>query len=128
VLNAECLSSVMLTNNGAQGFALTRLPKEAQWSPVFTFVTGDWNRDGVTDVIAAGNFYGVLPYEGRYDASYGTVLLGERGKGFHALPMDQSGLMLEGEVRDGKVLRTARGPLLVFSRNQGGPVFYRPRL
>lgn len=128
VLTAECLSSVMLTNNGAWGFAVTRLPKEAQWSPVFTFVTGDWNRDGVTDVIAAGNFYGVLPYEGRYDASYGTVLLGERGKGFHALPMDQSGLMLEGEVRDGKVLRTARGPLLVFSRNQGAPVFYRPRL
>jgi hypothetical protein len=127
VLNAECLSSVMLTNNGERGFALTRLPKEAQWSPVFTFVTGDWNRDGVTDVIAAGNFYGVLPYEGRYDASYGTVLLGDaRRAGFHVLPMGRSGLLLEGEVRDGKMLRTARGPLLVFSRNRGRLVFYRP--
>jgi len=144
VLTAECLSSVMLTNNGGHGFALTRLPKEVQWSPVFTFLAGDWNRDGMTDVIAAGNFYGVLPYEGRYDASYGTLLLGEGimgggvtgfcgdasgdcRPGLHAMPMDQSGLLLEGEVRDGKVLRTARGPLLVFSRNRGGVVFYRGR-
>jgi len=144
VLKAECLSSVMLTNTGANGFTVSRLPNEVQWSPVFTFVTGDWNRDGVMDIIAAGNFYGVLPYEGRYDASYGSLLLGEgimgSGRsgfcgdasgdcrpGFHVLPMSRSGILLEGEVRDGKVLRTARGPLLAFSRNAGGVVFYRGR-
>jgi enediyne biosynthesis protein E4 len=143
VLKAECLSSVLLTNNGTDGFKVTLLPKEVQWSPVFTFVAGDWNRDAVTDVIAAGNFYGVSPYEGRYDASYGNLLLGEKlmngGKygfcgdesgdwrpGLHAMPMQWSGLTLEGEVRDGKVLRTARGPLLVFSRVKDGLVFYRP--
>ncbi|HEY4111158.1 VCBS repeat-containing protein [Puia sp.] len=140
VLSAECLSSMLLTNTGADGFSLSPLPKEVQWSPVFAFVPGDWNGDGMKDVIAAGNFYGVLPYEGRYDASYGSLLVGEGvmgGRtgfcgdasgdcrpGLHALPMNESGLRLEGEVRDGKVLRTARGPLLVFSRNDGGILLY----
>jgi hypothetical protein len=141
VLEAECLSSVMLTNRGKDGLALSLLPKEVQWSPVFAFAPGDWNGDGVTDVIAAGNFYGVLPYEGRYDANYGILLAGEGfmvGRsgfcgdlsgdcrpGLRALPMNESGLLLDGEIRDAKVLRTAREPLLAFSRNGAGIVFYR---
>lgn len=142
-LDAECLSSVLLTNTGRDGFTMSPLPKEVQWSPVFAFVRGDWNGDGQEDLIAAGNFYGVLPYEGRYDASYGNVLVnegvmgsrtgfcgdvsGDCRPGLHALPMGVSGLALDGEVRDGKVLRTVRGPLLAFSRNGAGVVFYRRR-
>ena len=132
VLKAECLSSVILTNTGEGRFLLTRLPKEAQWSPIFSFVAGDWNRDGVTDVIASGNFYAVSPYEGRYDASYGNLLLGQAivGTGRPSLavmPMESSGLLLEGEVRDGKILRTARGELLLFSRTKGRLQAYRTR-
>jgi len=142
-LDAECLSSMLLTNTGRGGFVLSLLPKEAQWSPVFALVPGDWNGDGQEDVIAAGNFYGVLPYEGRYDASYGNLLIGEgimSGRtgfcgdvsgdcrpGLHAMAMNISGLVLDGEVRDGKVLRTSRGVLLAFSRVGGGVVFYKKR-
>jgi len=43
------------------------------------------------------------------------------------MPMNVSGLVLDGEVRDGKVLRTARGELLAFSRVEGGIVFYKKR-
>jgi len=31
---------------------------QAQWAPVFSFITGDFNNDSRTDIIPAGNFYG----------------------------------------------------------------------
>ena len=120
-LQAEVLSSVVLMNTGRGGYSLSRLPKEVQWSPVFSFLAHDLDGDGRKDIIAAGNFDGVMPYEGRYDASYGVLLRSGRD----ALPVGRSGLLLEGEIRDSKVVRTARGPLFVFSRVNGSLVFYR---
>jgi hypothetical protein len=122
LLQAETLSSVRLMNTGQGRYLISRLPAETQWSPIFTFLPYDIDHDGHTDIIAAGNFYGVTPYEGRYDASYGTLLLGPP---YHPVPMTQSGLVLEGEIRDSKVLRTKKGPLFVFSRNDSSLVFYR---
>jgi hypothetical protein len=45
---------------------------------------------------------------------------------YHAVPMTRSGLLLEGEIRDSKVLRTKKGPVFVFSRHDSTLVFYRP--
>lgn len=118
LLQAETLSSVKLLNTGHGGYSVSRLASEAQWSPIFTFLTHDIDGDGHIDIIAAGNFYGVTPYEGRYDASYGTLLLA----GDHVAA---TGPLLEGEIRDSKVLRTKRGPLFVFSRVDSSLVFYR---
>ena len=122
LLEAECLSSVLLTNNAHGRFDITPLPKETQWSPVFTFLVGDLDHDGAADIISAGNFYGVTPYEGRYDASYGTVLL----SGQKVIPAARSGLLLDGEIRDSRIIRTAHGPLFLFSRNDNSVLFYRP--
>jgi hypothetical protein len=125
-LQAEDLSSEKLINTG-HGYTLSRLPKEVQWSPVFTFLSGqDIDGDGHTDIIAAGNFDGVTPYEGRYDASYGTLLLSGRGAGWESVPIQQSGLLLEGEIRDSKTLKTPRGPVYVFSRTSGSLLFFQP--
>jgi len=128
LLQAETLSSVKLLNNGHGGYSLSRLPSEAQWSPIFTFLPTDIDHDGHTDIIAAGNFYGVSPYEGRYDASYGVLLLaGSSGSArFDPVPMTRSGLLLDGEIRDSKVLRTTTGPIYVFSRCDSSLIFYRP--
>ncbi|HTE12735.1 MAG TPA: hypothetical protein VK645_17265 [Chitinophagaceae bacterium] len=63
--NARILSSVLLLNDGKGNFKLPRLPYQAQWAPVFSFITGDFNNDSWTDIITAGNFYGNIPYKGR---------------------------------------------------------------
>jgi enediyne biosynthesis protein E4 len=126
LLTIETLSSVMLMNNRKGNYVISKLPKEVQWSPVFTFLAGDFNGDQRTDIIAAGNFYGVLPYEGRYDASYGSLLLGREHLPFQVLDPTTSGIMLEGEVRDSKMIRTIGGNrLIIFSRNNDTILFYK---
>jgi hypothetical protein len=123
-LAASTLSSAIINNVNGK-LALTKLPGSLQWSPVFSFATGDFNKDGKTDIISAGNFYGVLPFEGRYDAGYGTILL-NNGTGFlNASPLN-SGLILEGEIRDIKKLKTVKGTTLyIFARNNNSLLFVR---
>ena len=122
---ASTLSSIMLINNGKGVYKIFKLPMQSQWSPVFAFLTGDFNLDRKTDILTAGNFYGVLPYEGRYDASYGSVLLGADAFRFNIPSPLQSGFMAEGEVRDMKTIKTVAGKTLIaVARNNQSILFY----
>ena len=103
----------MLINNTKNGFTITSLPSQVQWSPVFTFFTDDFDHDGTTDILAAGNFYGVLPYEGRYDANYGTVLLNKKNPGFKMPNPLQTGFSVDAEVRDIKLIKTIHGKKMI---------------
>lgn len=124
---ASLLSSVQLINNGRGRYAISKLPMQVQWSPVFSFLTADLNADHATDIIAAGNFFGVLPYEGRYDAGFGSVLL-KNGNGFTVLSPLQSGFMPSGEVRDIKSIRTTGNRVMyAVARNNEPMLFYQLR-
>jgi hypothetical protein len=70
-------------------------------------------RYGTTDILVAGNFYGVLPYEGSYDAGYGTVMLNEGNSGFKMPNPLQTGIMLDGEVKDIKVIKAIQGKKMI---------------
>jgi len=58
-------------------FELHALPVEAQFAPIYASLAGDFDGDGKIDLVTAGNFSGVTPLEGRYDASYGLLLHGD---------------------------------------------------
>ncbi len=77
----ETRSAVFL-NDGKGHFTIEALPMEAQLSPVYAAVVYDLNGDGFKDIFLAGNFYGLKPQTGRFDASYGTLLLGDRTASF----------------------------------------------
>ncbi|MFC0772088.1 VCBS repeat-containing protein [Terrimonas alba] len=121
-LTVSNLSSVLVKNNKGN-LQVTKLPFPVQWSPVFAFVTGDFNRDGADDIITAGNFFGVLPFEGRYDASYGNLLLNQSSS-FISLPSLQSGLQLDGQVRDIKKIKIRGKDFLIIARNNDSLLFY----
>lgn len=122
--SANTLASVLLRNIKGQ-LQVSLLPAPVQWSPVFSFLADDFNRDGKPDVISGGNFYGVTPYEGRYDASLGNVLLQENGRWNTPMPL-QSGLVLDGEVRDIKKIKTVGGKsLYAVARNNNSILFYK---
>ena len=127
VFEANTFASSVAMNNGNGTFKLNPLPVEAQFSPVYATLAEDFDGDGHTDLILAGNFYGVPPVLGRYDASYGLMLRGDGKGGFTSVDMDTSNLVIEGEVRDMKVVRSAGGKRwIVVARNNDKLQVLRP--
>jgi hypothetical protein len=116
VLTASTLASAGLLNDGHGGFVSRDLPAALQLAPVFAFV-----ESGSRRWVAAGNFYGVQPYEGRYDAMNPTVFSYDTG--FHCLgALTQTA----GEWRDARwVVRPGRRAL-VLVRNDRSPLFFTP--
>ncbi len=117
VLTAETFANAIALNRGGS-FELRPLPVEAQFAPVYASLADDFDGDGQTDLIVAGNFYGVTPVQGRYDASYGLLLHGDGRGGFAAVDMEQSGLEIDGQVRRMARLKRANGErLILVARN-----------
>jgi len=111
-------ASIYLENKGDMTFELHELPKAAQIAPIYDILIADFDGDKLKDVILGGNFYGVGPNRGRYDASYGHFLKGnEEGTFDHLLPR-QTGLWMEGEVRSLIMLdMKENGRYVVIGRN-----------
>ena len=77
-LQAHTFQSGILWNNDGQ-LSLQPLPSFLQVSPIFAF-SSFINKSGKINYVAAGNFYDVLPYEGRYDAMMPTIFSIDKNK------------------------------------------------
>ncbi len=126
VLRAHTFESAIALNNGKGAFTLSPLPIEAQIAPLNAIVAGDFDGDGIVDLLVAGNFYGVPPIQGRYDAGYGLLLHG-RGEGtFEPVDMMRSGVEIDGQVRHMRALTMADGVrAIVVARNDDRLVVLR---
>ena len=129
ILEARELASSVAVNAGNGKFTLHRLPIEAQFAPIYAVLADDFDADGHVDLLLGGNFHGVTPVRGRYDAGYGLLLRGAGNARFVAVGMEESGLLIEGQVRGLGVLRRAGGDrLIVVARNDDKLVVLRPLL
>jgi hypothetical protein len=118
VLEAYTFASAVALNRGDGTFEMRALPNEAQFAPTYASLSEDFDGDGHIDLVVAGNFSGVTPVQGRYDASYGLLLHGDGRGGFTSVDMEQSGLAIEGQVRYLALLRRANGQrIIVVARN-----------
>jgi hypothetical protein len=116
-LEVNRFESVYLENLGGGKYKVHFLPTEAQVSKVFAVYIDDIDRDGQQDVLLGGNFYGASMYQGRYDASYG-VWLKNKGKGqFRTVPDWESGLWLQGEIRNILPIKRGEQVLYLIARN-----------
>lgn len=109
--------SCVFYNKGKGEFNMQPLPVRAQFAPVFSILAADLNNDGINDLFLGGNFYGLKPEAGRFDASYGVTLLGKKDHHFEYVPPLKSGLFVKGEVRDVAVVTTKSGPMIIMARN-----------
>jgi len=118
VLEAREFATSIALNKGNGTFDLQALPVEAQFAPIYAVLPDDFDGDGHVDLLVAGNFYGVPPVLGRYDAGYGLLLRGSGDGRFTAVDMTESGLVIGGQARHMKLLRRAGGGrLIVVARN-----------
>lgn len=120
-LVAERLGSVVSYGDGKGGFKTEDLPSSLQLAPIFSFQKT--NTVLPDTYIAGGNFFDVIPYEGRYDAQP-LALFQSNKNGIRYLHQPDL-LALKGQVRDTKWMRTARhGMVLVVARNNEPLLFF----
>jgi len=119
VLEAREFSNAVALDRGNGSFDLRPLPIAAQFAPVYASLAADFDGDGHTDLVVAGNFYGVTPVQGRYDASYGLLLRGDGAGLFEAVELESSNLLIEGQVRHMALLRRANGERLILVARNG---------
>jgi hypothetical protein len=123
VFTAERLASTCFLNDGKGNFLPADLPWALQLAPIFGFAEVR-REEAPREWLAAGNFYGVQPFEGRYDAMSPSVFAYDKGtqqiRYVDELPA------IGGEFRDAKWVRGANGMrMLVLARNNAGLVFLR---
>ena len=99
VHKATELKTMVLINDGKGAFSSLTIPHTVQYSPVYAIAIHDINGDGFKDIFLGGNLYGVQPETGRYDASYGTLLLNDT-KGKFSDQSVEWGFSIKGEIRD----------------------------
>lgn len=118
-------ASCWLENVGNGKFIKHLLPMEAQFAPVNAIVSTDINGDGIPDLIIGGNEYQTEIMTGRYDASYGLVLMGDKQKTFTAQSPAKNGLIINGDVKCMKLITNAKNEklLVVAINNESLKVF-----
>jgi len=115
-------NSCIALNDGNGNFIIQELPVAVQLSSVNAIRCMDFNQDGNIDLVLGGNNYGFQPQFGRLDASFGHVLI-NNGKGaFAIMDPQQSGLQLEGVLRDIVEIQDKDRSYLLFLRNDDYPV------
>jgi len=113
------LASVLLLNDRGQRLQVKELPQLVQISTVNDFLVGDFNGDLHADILTVGNSFVQETLFGQYDASLATVLLGDGQANWNALDNSAVNLMIRGDVRQVRLLRTGDRPIVLVARNNG---------
>lgn len=124
--SAYTLASAVLINKGGKGFTISDLPEIAQISTINDLLIDDVNHDGHADIVAIGNMYAQETLFGRYNASLGTILLGDGAFHWEELPPKSSGFVVDADARYIESLRTAAGPVYVITSNRDAIRFFAP--
>jgi len=117
--------SIVAINNGNGSFRISPLPVAAQLSSVNAVYSTDVNNDNKPDLILGGNLFGFPPQFGRLDGSYGTVLL-NNGKGqYSTVNAKESGLNLNGEIKDIKEIKVKDNRYVLIVQNDRVPAMFK---
>jgi len=108
-------------------FVRTGLPLPAQFSMVCKILTGDFDRDGRTDILLLGNHSDNRLKIGAIDANYGCLLKGDGKGGFSYVPQPVSGLSVQGDVKSAGELIINGQKHLVIGVADGELQFYKEK-
>ncbi|WP_299158242.1 VCBS repeat-containing protein [uncultured Eudoraea sp.] len=73
VLNVSELRSGYLENKNGK-FTFVPFEMDLQLAPIMDFLAFDFDQDGIEEVLAAGNYFGVKPYHGRFGSFPGAMI------------------------------------------------------
>ena len=123
ILTVTQPQTVVYINRGKDDFDVEYLPVMSQLSTVNCITATDINNDGIKDIFMAGNFYGLKPQGGRFDAGYGVTLLGAATKKYNYISPMQSGLFVNGEARCIDTISNAKGENFILVGMNNAPLY-----
>ena len=111
--------------NKGDHFVESELPVQAQFSAVCKIVTGDFDGDGLMDVLLLGNKSDNRLKMGSLDANYGCLLKGDGKGGFSYVTQPAAGLSVRGDVKSATELVVDGRKVLVIGVAEGQLQFYK---
>ncbi|PKD20932.1 hypothetical protein APR41_12920 [Salegentibacter salinarum] len=121
LLKVHTMASGYLLNQDGK-FIFKHFENALQKAPILTFLKADFNKDKKEEVLVGGNYFGVTPYHGRFDALAGNMIT-------------QNGKILEGfelglnftkkSVRSLDLINFKGVVYLMVSLNNSKPKFYK---
>jgi hypothetical protein len=117
VFEANYFSNAVLINDGKGKFTLKELPDNMQYTPYLAAEVLNKNKNGLPDLLMAGNFFDCNIQLGQYDADYGKLLINKGSGNFKA--SDFGNLRIDGQVRQIKKINIANRKCFLFVKNNG---------
>ena len=103
-LLANHLQTTLFLSNSQNKFMASPLPVQSQYSPVYSIAISDFDSDGNKDMILMGNNHNFKLRLGKFDANFGTLLLGDGKGGFQYVNQIKSGLDIRGAVKSSVII------------------------
>jgi hypothetical protein len=126
VLKSTLLASVYIENKGSENFAITHLPVEAQYAPIYGVTVTDVNDDGNLDILSVGNSYASETLNGFYDAGIGNYLQGDGAGNFKSATVKESGFFVDGDAKALARLTMSNGDqLFIATQNRDNLKLFR---
>ncbi|MFZ6014680.1 MAG: FG-GAP-like repeat-containing protein, partial [Bacteroidota bacterium] len=122
VFEVNILSSIVFLS-GPGKYSLVLLPLEAQYSPLYSLLILDVDKDGVDDLLAGGNQFQVKPQFGRYDASKGWLFKGTLEEGNFKFQRGRE-LGIDGQIRDIEFVDIDGVKYILFAKHDGDLEIY----
>jgi hypothetical protein len=118
-------SSIIAINKGDGQFEIVRLPVMAQLSSINAIEVADLNKDGQLDLILGGNHFNFQPQYDRLDGSFVEVFIQHKKMQFELMDPAQSGILLKGQIRDIKKIKSVGKTNYLLLRNNDFPTLYQ---
>ncbi|MBZ9729339.1 VCBS repeat-containing protein [Salegentibacter sp. JZCK2] len=115
------LASGYLENNNGK-FTFREFDLQLQVAPIRAMLKYDFNKDGTEEVLIGGNYFGVTPYHGRFDAFGGALLINSD----KILNSNEIGLNLsQKSVKDFSIIEIQQQSYLLITINDGKTELYK---
>ncbi|WP_232224047.1 VCBS repeat-containing protein [Gillisia sp. CAL575] len=119
-MEVHTLASGYLENKNGK-FVFREFDMQLQVAPLKAMLRYDFNKDGNEEVLIGGNYFGITPYQGKFDA-FGGALLTNSGK---ILNSSEIGLNLsQKSVRDFSIIQIQQQAYLLITINNAKTELY----